>query len=219
MNKVSHLGIIPDGGRRWSRLKDVSLLESYKRSMDKLGEYLEAFYKWGIPLVSVYMLSKPNLSREAYELTPVIEAECSFLDKIVPALARGWNLSVRVAGKLDYIPDSLRTAAAKVTKEQSDTERKLYLCIAYDPFDELFEAIRTGVTWHSKEQLIQNLWVSDGIDLVIRTGGGVTLSQFLPLQCSYARLIFLKELFNDTTVDDFIRIIEDHEHLNLLFGT
>ena len=66
--------------------------------------------------------------------------------------------------------------------------------------------------------MLAALWVPQEIDLVIRTGGARTLSHFLPLQTGYARLVFLDQLFNDTTSEQFLDIIKDHEERRFLFG-
>ena len=49
------------------------------------------------------------------------------------------------------------------------------------------------------------------LDLVIRTGDAITLSDFLPIESRYAQLYFLPTLFNDLTVDDLMGICDQYE--------
>jgi len=62
------------------------------------------------------------------------------------------------------------------------------------------------------------LWVPEEVDLIVRSGGAETLSQFLPLQAAYARMAFLPSLFNDLTVGRVLDVVTEHERLTLLHG-
>jgi len=219
MNKVNHLGIIPDGSRRWARSREISLRDSYKIAMRNLVEILRYSYVNGIGSVSVYLLSKANLRRSPVELEAVAEAEEELLAEMLPPLAEEFAILVRVAGVVDLAPFPIRKGVQKLLdvagEGAGDTmrERRLYLCIAYDPMDEIVAAMEKN-----NSIVMQSLWVPEKIDLVIRTGGALTLSDFLPLQCGYARVIFLDELFNDLSAERVGYILRDHKEQELKFG-
>lgn len=217
--EISHVGLIPDGGRRWAARNEIPLVDSYMISMGKLGRCLEAFYAHGIGSVSVYMLSKANLARTPAELHAVDCAESSFLEDVVPPLRDRWSITVRVAGDLDPVPGRLREAATKVHSAAPKLARALFLCIGYDPFDELLAALKNGSSLKTKDELLARLWVPQELDLVIRTGGAATLSRFLPLQAGYAQLVLLDKLFNDIAVEEFLEIIDEQRQRTFLFGT
>ena len=215
---IRHVGIIPDGGRRWAVAHGMPLVDAYKISMGKLEQCLDAFYAHGLSSVSIYMLSKLNLARTPAYLQAVDIAESLYLETVVPAVRDRWSLAVKVAGNLDPVPARLREAALKVHSSSSKVGRTLFMCIGYDPFEELQHAHTSGPGWRNKEDLLAALWVSQEIDLVIRTGGARTLSHFLPLQAGYARLVFLDQLFNDTTSEELLDIMKDQEQRRCLFG-
>ncbi len=215
---IRHVGIIPDGGRRWALDHGMPLVDAYTISMGKLEQCLDAFYSHGLSSVSIYMLSKLNLARTPADLQAVDIAESLFLETVVPAVRDRWSVTVRVAGNLDPVPTRLREAALRVHSSSPHLVRALFLCIGYDPYEELLHTQTSSPAWRSKEDVLAALWVPQEIDLVIRTGGARTLSHFLPLQTGYARLVFLDQLFNDTTSEQFLDIIKDHEERRFLFG-
>lgn len=218
VGRIRHVGIIPDGGRRWALRRGMPLVDAYAVSMGKLQECLDAFYAHGVSSVSIYMLSKLNLQRAAEDLAAVDVAESLFLETVVPAASERWALTVRIAGDLAPVPRRLRDAALSAHATAEGSERNLFLCVGYDPYDELLRARGFGRNWQSKEEILADLWVSEEVDLVIRTGGALTLSNFLPLQAGYARTVFLEELFNDTTSEQFLEIVRDQESRRFLFG-
>ena len=56
------------------------------------------------------------------------------------------------------------------------------------------------------------------IDMLIRTGGELRLSDFLPLQLQYAELFFLKKLFPDITGDGIEGAIGEYYSRERRFG-
>jgi undecaprenyl diphosphate synthase len=220
MGKVRHFGLIPDGGRRWACRQGVSLGESYSLSFEKIGEFAEEFFQSGGHCLSIYLLSKANLARKREELNAVGEAEIRFLQGAVTRLTNRFSVEVGIAGYDDLLPEPLRTAVKELPRASPSGDFRLFLCLAYDPFDELIHAansLRELVV--TKENLLSALWVPEEVDLVVRTGGAVTLSNFLPLQCAYARIVFMDRLFNDVGKGELMQAIREHEAMDLKYGS
>ncbi len=218
--KVDHIGIIPDGARRWARKNGISYQESYQISMQKLLQVLDHLYQCGVQAISIYLLSSENLHRTPEELLPVFNSEENFISELVPSLVQAWKVKVVHAGNRTGIPASyLKAIDDLVTlsqREEQKVERKLFLLINYNPLDEIAYAL---VKSHGVEKLMQNLWVPEKLDLVIRTGSGQLLSNFLPLQAGYAELVFLDKLFNELEPEEIIKTIHTFcMQGNRLFG-
>jgi undecaprenyl diphosphate synthase len=209
VTRVRHLGIIPDGGRRWARRSGVSLLESYRVSMARLCAVTETLLAAGVDEISIYLLSKANLRRSAAEL----EAISIAIDQLLEGMLQ-LGLSITTAGDLSLVRPELRTAVERAAATPPKMRGRTNLCIAYDPVDEVNAARRAS----NGDDLFRHLWVTSPVDLVIRTGGAQTLSNFLPLQCAYARIVFRDELFNDLDVDQLVSSVQDHERRELLYG-
>ena len=212
-----HIGIIPDGTRRWSRNNATNLDEGYALTMSRLRDVIASVFDNGVEVLSVYLLSLDNLSRSPDDLDPVIRQESIFLEHFIPEIVQRYSAVIHIVGRLDPLPDPLRLIA-KRTRAASQHEglRKLNLLIGYNPLDELLSAVARTGTEHFD---LAALSVPESVDLVIRTGNDQRMSGFLPLQSMYAELVFLPTTFNDTLVSKFVDEIRHFGERERRFGT
>jgi undecaprenyl diphosphate synthase len=187
--------------------------------MAKLIDWIGLAFEEGVRSVSLYMLSKANLRRSDAELDIVTAAEVAFVLEAAARARSQWKCAIRVAGKSVPLPNQLDAVARTACESLPDSERTLYLCIAYEPFEELAAAVERLPTGAAPDDVLRALWVPERIDLVIRSGGGLTLSEFLPLQCSYARLLFMEKLFNDIDTQEFLDLLASHRQVVSFHGT
>ncbi len=211
-----HVGLIPDGTRRWSRKNCCGLLEAYNMTMEGIVRFIDRSFRLGVNSLSIFLLSSNNLKRKAAEVDAVLTAEELLLQSKLPPLVRSLEVQVYHAGRADLLPSGYATAlSALCSGSTGRVEKRLYILAAYDPLDELFHCLRSE---HSNSLQMERMWVPEPIDLVIRTGGEPRLSGFLPLQCSYAELVFLPDLFNDTPLNSLTEPILSFASTKRRFG-
>jgi len=176
---------------------------------EKLCEYLVESFISGFDVVTLYLSSVQNFSRSNAD----IEAGCfsehiMYLD-LLPDIANRFQAKVINAGNLEILPLYLKNSAEKLSDDTKENEkRKIYLCIAYNPFEEVLYAYGK---YRNTGDIMQNLWVSDYVDLLIRTGKGQIMSSLLPLQCAgHAKMYVIDELFLDTNMNHIKNIIDDY---------
>lgn len=209
-SNIRHLGLIPDGARRWARRNALTYYDSYWFAMRKLVDILDTAYQQGVLIQSVYLLSTENLGRSPSDLAPVFETEQRLLNTLLPGFCDKWDCSVHHAGLKPLLPSTYADAVDQLCTDHpplpisGGMQRKLYLLIAYNPWDELEFAIKNSA---SPQDFREKLWVTEELDLVIRTAEGQLLSNFLPLQSGYAELHFMSALFNDVEVGEVAEII------------
>jgi undecaprenyl diphosphate synthase len=218
LGEIKHVALIADGARRWSRREKVPLRDSYRKMMDLLALDTHALFDAGAHVVTLYLLSKENLRRSSEELEAALAEEKRFIEVLVPQLCTKLELSVRIAGNPELLPGPWSSIVLPVQDKAADIKRKLNLCIAYSPEAELSFALKRIQENDNTDSIIQHLWVDEPVDLLIRTGGARTLSNFIPLQCGYANLVFLDELFNDTSVETLLRIVREHVRHDFKYG-
>lgn len=211
-----HVGLIPDGTRRWARLRGVSMQEGYTHAMDNLFRLLSFAFERSIPSLSVYMSSSQNFRRTPEEIEAFCSAEAAACQTLLPGLVSRFGVNVSIIGNVSRLPKYFHRVLDGVAGEHaSRATRQLNLCLAYDPFDEIEHAFqkRTGSSC-----LANFLWISQPLDLVIRTGSASLISNFLPLQAGFARLYFSEKMFNDFTTNDLDYVLRSFAEKERLYG-
>ncbi|MEU9399549.1 undecaprenyl diphosphate synthase family protein [Streptomyces sp. SID4985] len=216
-----HVGVIPDGTRRWSRLNGVPLTEGYLLAMRNLADIIDLLLASRVRTVSVYMLSARNLLRPAEELAAVFEAESRFCSAMLPEVLRRHGARAEVVGRNEGLPTGFRDALEGLRSVRGEggkggeEVRKVHLLVGYDGWDEVLTALRGA---SSIEEAKAALAVPDDVDLVIRTGGGALLSGFLPMQSQYAHIATVDALFNDLSPADVTAALAEFAERTRLQG-
>lgn len=205
-----HVGLIPDGSRRWSKEKDVDLHQAYKLAMEGISRFIVTMFTAKIPHLSIFLLSKENLQRPADHLHSVLAAEIYFFSDIMPKIMKDYNVKVIGIGKRDRLdfPSFWNALDNLCHKNSKHPDKIIYLLTAYSPLDEIYSSSRHLV---DADSLLEHLWVPESIDLIIRTGGEKRTSNFLPLQGGFAELIFLAENFNDVTTEHWQHCLLEYQ--------
>ena len=116
-----HVGVILDGNRRWARTKGFGTAQGHKRGADKIKEFLGWAEVAGVRMVTLWLLSTGNLSRDQAELSPLLDIIAHAVDEL--ASTGRWRL--RLVGAVDLLPapvaERLRTAVALTASPASAT--------------------------------------------------------------------------------------------------
>jgi undecaprenyl diphosphate synthase len=184
----AHVGLIPDGLRRWSNLNGGDLTAAYLKGSEKVVDVLVTLQRLGVKTVSVYNLSRANLSRQDDELQAVYAASEHFFGTLIPARFDPAVCSVRLHGDRTLLPEHYLAAAQGAESAMNGEDFRINVLAAYDARDELQNA-------HVKARElgcdINDAFDIGHVEMVIRTSPEQLLSGFLPMQCQYAHLLFL----------------------------
>lgn len=214
-HEPAHVGLIPDGLRRWANAHGTTLADAYLRGAEKVTELLVALQRNDVQTVSVYSLSRANLARQADELAAVYAASIHFLTTLVPAHFDPAVCSVRLHGNLERLPDGYLAAGRDLERQMGGNGFRINVLAAYDARDELraahLRAQREGCDINAAFEVGE-------VDLVIRTTPDPLLSGFLPLQSQYAALNFLTTPLNELTGSHIDELIADYRRAPQLRG-
>ncbi|MGC8596639.1 MAG: polyprenyl diphosphate synthase [Thermocladium sp.] len=223
-----HIGVIPDGNRRWAKKNNTDFLSAYRIGADKVEDFLDWAIEMGIKAVTVYVLSLENLlNRSEIEKNIVYEL---LINKLIKTRndPRIHNNRVRITaiGRWRNLPQGVVNeimAAMKVTSNYND--HFLNLAIAYGGIQSVVDMVNNIIGSRSEisdNDLFKYLPTSfmpyPTIDLVIRTGGEYRLSNFFPLEAAYAEMYFTSKYWPDFDRDDLIDALNFYAGRERRFG-
>jgi undecaprenyl diphosphate synthase len=174
-----HVGLIPDGNRRWAQQRDLPKEEGYSFGIQPGLALYELCKQHEIEEVSVYGFTQDNMRR------PAVQAEhfrAACVEFALEISRRGAALLVVGDETSAAFPSELRPFR---TRQGSGI--KVNLLANYGWKWDL-DGLRNGD--------LRSADVSR-VDLVIRWGGGRRLSGFLPAQCVYADICVVDAYWPD----------------------
>ena len=205
----THVGLIPDGLRRWARANDATLLDAYRLGAENVIQILLALQRNRVQTATVYNLSRANLARPGHELDAVYAASIYFLSTLIPAHFDPAVCGVRVHGDRGLLPDDFAAASRDVETAMTGDAFRINVLAAYDAGDELRAAHQRALTEGCD---INDAFEIGDVDLVIRTTPDPLLSGFLPMQSQYAELFFLTTPLNELTAQHVEDIIQGYRN-------
>ncbi len=229
-----HVGVILDGHRRFARaegLADYSL--SYERGMRRFEEFLGWAQNPRIPAITAWVLSPQNLQRPPEELESYFKVLIDLFGRL-PELGERYDLRLRAIGRLDLLPDHLRSAARGLADARPEGSATLNIAISYGGREEIVDAARAlvanlvdhGVSPQDLpehitiESLASHMYSADipDADLLIRTSGESRLSGFLLWQSAYAEYAFVDVFWPAFRRVDYLRALRDFAVRERRFG-
>ncbi len=211
-----HLGIIPDGNRRWAREKKLPDFFGHKEGYKKIQELIQEAKDIGVQYVSVWAFSTENWKRKEDEKEELFSLIAKGLQALHETVLEKKSRFVHL-GRKDRLGKELLeliTALEEETKEYTS----FTLCVAIDYGGE-DEILRAGELYKASNDptktLVDFLDTSrhtiPSPDLIIRTSGEKRTSGFMPLQSVYSEWYFSEKLFPDFGVQELHEALKDYE--------
>lgn len=195
----THIGIIPDGNRRWAVRNGLNKENGYEYGLLPGVRLLRAAKKHNVKELTYYGFTVDNCKRPKEQVSAFSEACCKAV-KILEAE----NVDVRVVGntKSACFPPELLPYTQN--RNLSYEKTKVNILVNY------------GWEWD-----IKNGWLSreiPRIDMVIRWGGMCRLSGFLPIQTVYSDFYIVKDLWPDFNENQLDAALEWYSRQDVTLG-
>ena len=197
-----HIGIIPDGNRRWAEKNGLSKDEGYAYGLDPALKLLRLARSCGVQELTYYGFTVDNCKRPKKQVIAFSKA-CVEAARIIEQE----NARLHVIGNTgsSCFPDELLPYAQRGQEDVCGEGRlRVNLLVNY------------GWEWDMK-----NGWASSGIpriDLVIRWGGMCRLSGFLPIQTVYSDFYIVKDLWPDFRETQFTDALQWYQKQDITLG-
>lgn len=214
-NLPVHVGIIMDGNGRWAERRGLPRNAGHKVGAEIFRKISRHAARQGIRYLTVYAFSTENWKRSPEEVGGIMNLMRSYLRNTEQYLKE--NMCVRFLGERDVLDEDIRFRMDDLERRsRGNTNLNLNIAINYGGRGEILRAARALARRYADGEVedlrafgeadFGELLYTAGqpdVDLVIRTGGEVRISNFLPWQCAYAEYCFTDVLWPDFTKDHF----------------
>ncbi|WP_104761599.1 di-trans,poly-cis-decaprenylcistransferase [Helicobacter cetorum] len=225
-NTLKHLAIIMDGNGRWARLQNKARAYGHKKGVKTLKDITIYCANKKLECLTLYAFSTENWKRPKSEVDFLMKMLKKYLKDERPTYLNN-HIRFKAIGDLEGFSKELKDTILQLeedTKHFKDFTQ--VLALNYGSKNELTRAFKslletppqsTKILGSTKnlenleQEISRRLDTHDlpEVDLLLRTGGEMRLSNFLLWQSSYAELFFTPILWPDFTPKDLENIISD----------
>lgn len=224
-----HVAIVMDGNRRWARAHGLGAVNGHEHVVNKVIEPLvDRCIELGIPYITLWAFSTENWDRDKRELEGVMNLFRMAFEKKVEDLHKK-GVRLQIVGEIDKFPKDIADQAKRwVEISKNNTTVTMSVALNYGGRDEIIRAIRKLIAQNPgidpasiAEATFASYLDTSNLpdpDLIIRPGGQLRLSGFLPWQSVYSELYFSDVLMPDFGVAEFDKALEDFVARQRRFG-
>lgn len=197
-----------DGNNRWAKQRGMPGVSGHKVGVERIRDVMSACQELNIQVLTVFAFSSENWRRPPVEVEALMSLFLLYLKNEAKALKKK-NVALRVIGNRERFSSSIQKAIADAEKLTAGGSTTLVIAADYggrwdiaQSAKKLAEKVAAGELSPEQideELLDQQISTQDlpPLDLLIRTGGEVRISNFLLWQAAYAELFFSDKLWPD----------------------
>lgn len=213
----THVGIILDGNGRWALQRNLSIEEGHKEGAKALERIAKHSTLLGIQYLTVFCFSTENWGRPESEINNLF----SLFQRILAhrgqlSLFQKEQIKLNVIGDIKQFPYHLqRLIEQTINLTRNNSRLTLTLALNYGGQADIVQAVqqigkdiedgKIAASQVNKPLFEQYLMTKTlpPVDLLIRPGGEVRISNFLLYQMAYAELYFCNTLWPDYNEKNF----------------
>ena len=229
MKIPEHVGIIVDGNGRWATNRGLSRSEGHKAGADNLINLCDYILTKGVKVLSLYVFSTENFKRSNDEVNYLMNLFIIMFKKEFKVFNKK-NIKVVFSGRRDNLDSKVLKAMDEILEETKDNSKgTVNFCLNYGSHAEIIDAIkkinndckRGSLNIDNLDEINFNKYLYNdlpNLDLLIRTGKEIRLSNFMLWQAAYAELYFTDTLFPDFNELEFDKALEEYTRRDRRFG-
>lgn len=208
-----HIGIIPDGNRRWAQSNGLQKQGGYSHGIKPGFELYRQCVDLGIKEITFYGFTQDNTKRPSVQ-TQAFQKAC--VDAVLELSQCDANLLVIGNTDSPLFPSELIPYTKRVTLGQGLINVNFLVNYGWEwDLNHSLEDRSLG-----NKKLSQRIASSDisRIDLIIRWGDRRRLSGFLPVQSIYADFYVLDKMWPDFSPDDLYQALDWYQNQDVTLG-
>lgn len=208
-----HIGIIPDGNRRWAVNNNLEKKDGYHYGIDPGFQLYEIMLELGVKEATFYGFTQDNTKRPSNQKQAFTKACICAVNNLAN---RDANLLVVGNDKSSVFPKELLEYANKRVKFGRGLININFLV----NYDWKWDLNKCNITNDNKNSLINNIASSNisRMDLIIRWGGRRRLSGFLPVQSVYSDIYIIDDYWPDFKKDHIYEALRWYQTTDVTLG-
>ncbi|HXY72597.1 MAG TPA: polyprenyl diphosphate synthase [Actinomycetota bacterium] len=226
-----HVGIVMDGNGRWAQLRGLPRTEGHNAGEEALFDVIQGALDVGLECLTVFAFSTENWKRPPSEVRYLMNFKRDILRRRTDEM-HGWGVKVQFVGRRDWrLPRGvLREMERAESLTRNNSRMTLTIALNYGGRTEIVDAVRRILREHDEgrlggeritpESIASRLYdpgLAD-VDLLIRTGGEMRISNFLLWEAAYAELWFTPIFWPDFDREHLYEAIRDYQKRDRRFG-
>ena len=229
-HNIRHVAIIMDGNGRWAQQHGHERTFGHEQGVEAVRSVTEGATEMGIPYLTLYTFSTENWNRPKEEVDMLMRLLTRVIAKEVDTFMKN-GVRLLTTGRLDTLPEDCQKSmrdAEELTANNKNTT--LILALSYSGRSELVDTAKQIARKAANGQLNpddidentiqQHLYHPEipDVDLLIRTGGDLRISNFLLWEIAYAELFFSPIMWPDFRKDHLREILDQFTQRERRFG-
>lgn len=220
---LRHVAIIMDGNNRWAKKRGLPGIAGHKFGVERIREVMTECQTLGIETLTVFAFSSENWKRPPKEVEALMGLFLTYLKREAKKLDEG-GVKLRIIGDRSRFSEKINKAMCEAEAIASTGKTTLVIAADYGGRWDMARAAKVlaekalageiSVDDIDEHSIHAQTCLADEapLDLLIRTGGELRISNFLLWQAAYAELYFSDALWPDfgpaemkLAADDFHR--------------
>ena len=206
-NLPGHVAIIMDGNGRWAERRGLPRLAGHLAGVNRIRSVVATLLYNRIEYTTLYGFSSENWNRPEEEVKGLFQILEERIDQEATEMHRQ-NIRIKHVGRLNELPSGVQSSISRACSlTQNNSGMVLIFAFNYGGRHELVDTARKLAEQKippgeiDEQMFAANLYTAGipDVDLVIRTGGELRISNFLLWQAAYAEFYFTKVLWPDFT--------------------
>ncbi len=199
---LRHIAFIMDGNGRWAQRRGQPREFGHRVGVKALKRVAESCKRYGIEAMTVYAFSTENWKRPKKEVDAILDLLRRYLDDCIKDHEKN-QIRVTFSGDVSVFDVDFRRKMEEAKRVTEGYPLTVNIALNYGgraeltaAFKRLMEEGKPGVTG---VEITAALYTAElpPVDMIVRTGGDLRLSNFLLWQAAYAELYFTDTLWPD----------------------
>ncbi len=220
---IDHIAFIMDGNGRWAKKRGMPREFGHKQGAETFRKILRRCCELGIKASTFYVFSTENWKRPEKEVRAIMELLEKYLDECEKEISKN-DVRFIFLGDMSPFSPTVRDKIKRIEEMSRENTYIANLALNYGGRSEIVAAVNSlmaeGKSSVTEDDITAAIYTKDSppLDLIVRTGGDLRISNFLLWQAAYAEFYFTDKLWPDLDTEDVDGIVENFAKRHRRFG-